>query len=341
MSMRAPAFDALAKSDEPSLRYKLRAHVLGENPESRAMLALRREIKRSPRVQALLTEHLQPRQVNERRNVYDKWQGAHWVMASLADLGYPPGDRELIPLRDRLLDAWLAPHYYEEFECDSRAAAYRRPGVPIISGRHRRCASQQGNALYAIASLGLADTRTKSLLERLLHWQWPDGGWNCDKKPTADTSSFMETLTPLRGLAASAAQGEKRKVSRPLRRAADVFLERQLFRRRSNGATIKKEFVKLHYPLYWHYDILGGLKALAEAGLVHDARCAEALALLESKRLPDGGFPAEQRYYASPRGKKAPGSAARELVDWGGTSARASNPWVTADALAVLAAARA
>jgi hypothetical protein len=339
--MRAPAFDALARSDEPSLRYKLRARVLGENPESSAMLALRREIKRSPRVQALLAYHLQPEGGAARnRSVYDKWQGAHWAMASLADLGYPPGDRALITLRERLLDAWLAPHYYEEFECDSRAAAYRRHGVPIMQGRHRRCASQQGNALYAIVTLGLADTRTKKLLERLLHWQWPDGGWNCDKKPKADTSSFMETLTPLRGLAASAAQGEKRRVSKPLRRAADVFLDRQLFRRRSNGAVIKKEFVKLHYPLYWHYDILGGLKALAEAGLVRDARCAEALALLESKRLPDGGFPAEQRYYASPHGKAA-ANAARERVDWGGTSARQSNPWVTVDALAVLAAAQA
>lgn len=337
--MRSPAVDALAKSDEPSLRYKLRARVLGENPESRAMLALRREVARSPRVQALLAGQLGPDARSARqRGVYDKWRGAHWVMASLADLGYPPGDRALIPLRDRLLDAWLAPHYFEEFECENRAAAYRGQGVPILQGRHRRCASQQGNALYAIVTLGLADTRTKDLLERLLHWQWPDGGWNCDKKPKADTSSFMETLTPLRGLAASAAHGEQRKVSKPLQRAAGVFLERQLFRRRSNGAVIKKEFVKLHYPLYWHYDILGGLKVLAEAGLVRDARCAEALALLDSKRLPDGGFPAEQRYYASPR---AEASANAELVDWGGTSARQSNPWVTADALAVLAAARA
>src|SRR5688572_12987162 len=115
--MRAPAFDALAKSDEPSLRYKLRAHVLGENPESRAMLALRREVQRSPRVQALLAEHLGPSGggAARQRGVYDKWRGVHWVMATLADLGYPPGDRALVPLRDRLLDAWLAPHYYEEF----------------------------------------------------------------------------------------------------------------------------------------------------------------------------------------------------------------------------------
>ena len=47
----------------------------------------------------------------------------------------------------------------------------------------------------------LADGRTDELVNRLLKWQWPDGGWNCDKRPEADSSSFMETLIPLRALA--------------------------------------------------------------------------------------------------------------------------------------------
>jgi hypothetical protein len=33
-------------------------------------------------------------------------------------------------------------------------------GVPRIQGRYRRCASQQGNALYSITRLGLADKRS-------------------------------------------------------------------------------------------------------------------------------------------------------------------------------------
>ena len=53
----------------------------------------------------------------------------------------------------------------------------------------------------SILRLGLDDGRADQLAERLLHWQWPDGGWNCDRDPTADTSSFMETLLPMRGLA--------------------------------------------------------------------------------------------------------------------------------------------
>ena len=47
------------------------------------------------------------------------------------------------------------------------------------------------------------------------------------------------------------------------------------------------EFTQLHYPLYWHYDILGGLKVLAEADLMSDPRCSAALDMLLKKRLLD------------------------------------------------------
>jgi hypothetical protein len=324
--------DVLRKSTEPSIRYKLLVGVLGEDESSRSIRALRREIGRSPRVQALLAGRARDGRLLRGRHPYAKWQGAHWVMATLADLGYPPGDRALSPIRDQLLDAWLAPQFYEEFECASKAKAYSKTGVPVMQGRFRRCASQQGNALYAIVTLGLADTRTERLVERLLHWQWPDGGWNCDKDPSADSSSFMETLTPMRGLAAYARHTGDSSVRKAVERAASIFLERQLFKRRSTGATIRAEFVKLHYPLYWHYDILGGLKVLAEAGMHRDPRCAAACELLAKKQLPDGGFPAEARYYKTSR-KIELGA---DVVDWGGTSQRAANPWVTVDALSVL-----
>jgi hypothetical protein len=325
----------LLEHDEPSIRFKARAGVLGENPASASMRKLREEIRRSPRVTALLAGRARDGRLLRGRNAYQKWQGAHWVMATLADLGYPQGDRDLLPMRDQLLDLWLAPEYFDEFACEHKSAAYSKPGVPVMAGRHRRCASQQGNALFAIVTLGLADARTEGLAERLLHWQWPDGGWNCDKDPGADSSSFMETLLPMRGLAAYARMSGDRAARKAVERASAVFLDRQLCRRRSDGAIIRREFVDLHYPLYWHYDILGGLKVMREAGKISDARCRFALDLLQAKMLPDGGFPAEARHYkVSDRIELG-----AEAVDWGGTNKRASNAWVSADALAVLAAA--
>lgn len=325
--------DVLLASPEPSIRYKVRVGVLGENPASRKVRALREEIRRSPRVRALLAGRTRDGRLLRGRTVYQKWQGAHWVMATLADLGYPQGDRSLAPLRDQLLDLWLGPQFFQEFESTNKRKSYERSGVPVMQGRYRRCASQQGNALFAIVTLGLANKRTEVLVERLLHWQWPDGGWNCDRNPSADTSSFMETLTPLRGLVA-VARANGTGLRRAITRAAGVFLDRELFKRRSTGAVIHREFVQLHYPLYWHYDVLGGLKVIAEAGMIRDRRCRAALDLLETKRLPDGGFPAEARYYKRSKQIELGG----EMVDWGGTSRRVSNPWVTADALTVLTA---
>jgi hypothetical protein len=146
----------------------------------------------------------------------------------------------------------------------------------------------------------------------------------------------METLTPLRGLAAFARHStDATTVRAAIVRAASVFLERHLFKRRSNGAVIRGEFVQLHYPLYWHYDILGGLKVMAESGFIHDERCGAALERLAAKQLPDGGFPAEARHYKT----STEVALGNDAVDWGGTSKRVANPWVTTDALGVLTAA--
>jgi hypothetical protein len=66
-----------------------------------------------------------------------------------------------------------------------------------------------------------------------------------------------------------------------------------------------------------------------------DPRCADALDLLESKRLPDGGFPAEATY-ARPSNPTVSGYSP---VTWGAISKKNLNPFVTADALYVLRAA--
>ncbi|HKY51465.1 MAG TPA: hypothetical protein VJP45_09430 [Candidatus Limnocylindria bacterium] len=332
----SPIVDRLLRSEEPSIRWKTRVHVLGESGGSRAVRALREEIRRSPRVKALLSRREQLGRPGTARQVYYKWQGPHWVLASLADIGYPAGDRSLLPMRDRVLELWLGPTFFREFEARTEAAAYRGSGVPLIRGRYRRCGSQQGNALYSLITLGIADDRVASLAERLLHWQWPDGGWNCDRHPEADTSSFMETLLPMLGLSAYAEHGGDRAAAKAADRASEVFLRRRLFRRASNGKVIRADFTALHYPLYWHYDFLAGLKAMLRIGKLRDARCADALDLLEERRLPDGGWPAEKRYYTvRPRSMESNA----DYVDWGGTSRKRMNEWVTVDALAVLRAA--
>ncbi len=308
--------EKLLCSEEPSVRFKLLANVLGEKPDSAEVNKLRNEIKSSPRVKLLFSQRDKDGRIP--LNPYKKWHGAHWVLAVLADIGYPPEDRSLVPLREQVY-GWLFSREHEQ-------------KIKAINGRTRRCASQEGNALWYLLSLGVADDRTEELAQRLVKWQWPDGGWNCDNNPKAAKSSFWESLIPLRALALHARLTGKRESERAARSASEVFLKRRLYKRMGDGRIMNNDFVKLHYPCYWRYDILFGLKVMAEAGFIGDKRCRDALDLLESKRLPDGGFPAEGKYYRV--SDKAP--TGRSLVDWGGVSKRRSNEFVTADALFVL-----
>jgi len=328
----AAAIATLLESTEPSIRWKVRVGVLGESAQSKAVRALREEIRASARVRALLARRDSQGRLQAKRGVYDKWQGAHWILASLADLGYPEEDSDLIPMRDQVLDCWLSREFYEEFEATGKHDAYKKTGVPIILGRPRRCASQQGYALYYLITLGLTDERAHHLAERLLHWQWADGGWNCDKKPAAAKSTFIHTIHCMRALSLYGRRFKKPDATAAAGRASEIFLSRCLFKRRSDGAPMKTEFTKLHYPLYWHYDILFGLKVMAETGNLEDPRCGPALDLLEQKQLPDGGWPAEHRYYSVSKEIKLNA----DYVDWGGVSKKQLNPWVTADALSVL-----
>ncbi len=313
-----PIVEKLLASEKPSIRYKIRVNVLGEDNQSPAIRKLREEIRKSPVAQALLSER---EGVTAQLHVYRKFAGAHWVLASLADIGYPPHDPLAAPLAELVCCHWLNPQHISS--------------VAVINGKARRCASQEGNALAMLISLGYADERISQLVGNLLRWQWPDGGWNCDKKPSASHSSFWESLIPLRGLSLYARMSGDAEVHQAAKQVAEVFLTRQMFSRQCDGTVMNDEFILLHYPCYWHYDILAGLKVMSEAGFVKDPRCIRALELLESKQLPDGGWPAEARYYRV----ASPSTSGSDLVSWGNVSKTRMNEWVTADALSVLQAA--
>lgn len=311
-----PTIKLLLESHEPIIRWKLLNHVLERPSSSADWQSAKKALIVSPTMQQLFRDRQSDGRIAY--HPYDKWFGAHWILSILADLGYPGGDESLRPLLEQCY-TWLLSEEHKK-------------SIVTINERVRRCASQEGNCIYYSVALGLVDERTEELAARLIKWQWEDGGWNCDKRPEAMKSSFHETLIPMRGLAWYAKASGDPKAWSAATRAADVFLKRHLYKRISGGAPMDHNFLKLHYPSYWHYDILFGLKVMAEAGYIDDPRCIDALNLLENKQLPDGGFPAEARYYRVDDRKLT----GHSRVDWGGTSKVHMNPFVTSDALVVL-----
>ncbi|MFX0211953.1 MAG: hypothetical protein ACFFDT_38615 [Candidatus Hodarchaeota archaeon] len=142
----------------------------------------------------------------------------------------------------------------------------------------------------------------------------------------------MESPIPLRVLALHARKTNDSVSQDVAKSAAEIFLKRKIYKRQIDGSIIKDDLVKLHYPCYWHCEILFGLKILAEADFT-DERCTDALDLLESKQLSNSGFPAETKYYQVTTNVKRSG---KPLVNWGGVSQNRMNEFVTVDALYVL-----
>ena len=316
----------LLHSGDPTIEYKARALLLGEGEESPGMRLLRERVPRSRMARSLLAHCARDGRIDQ--HPYRKWQRPHWTLCSLAQICYPPGDASLQPILDQVYDWLLEPAHLR----------YRQSLlIPGQEDRFRRCASQEGNAVWYSILLGMDDLRTRELTERLIAWQWPDGGWNCDKRPEARTSSVIETLIPLRALSLASrhyTDALGKRAARAAGRAAEFFLARSLFRRQRDGAQITKDFALIQYPIQF-YDILSALQVMTEIGRIGDERCGEALGILRSKQLPDGGFPLEK-----PNARTSASIITRGThADWGPSGKRRMNPLVTVTALWILGSA--
>lgn len=319
---RLPVVERLLASDDPSVVFKIRRDLLGEPETSVEMQKLRGSIAAGERARALLGHRQADGTITT--HAYRKWQGPHWTLVQLEMIGYPPGDEALLALRDQVY-AWLLGPRFLRFP-----ATVVYPDQP---DRIRRCASQEGNAVWCSLRLGLEDERTPLLVDRLIEFQWPDGGWNCDKRPEARTSSFVETLIPMRALHAYGRAHKRGDAVDAADRAAEFLLRRELLKRRRDGV-VHHRFTSIQFPIRF-YDVLMVLTVMAEMGRVGDPRCDFALELLEGKRLPDGGYAMEERTARTVDGIATRGTYA----DWGPGGKTRSNQLVTAEATAVMHAA--
>jgi hypothetical protein len=307
-----PGIRWLLRSKDPSVRYFALTDLLGETGESRGVRAAKKQIPRGARLRALLSG--QRADGGFGVHWYKKWGGATWRLVSAVELGIPP---ESVAAR--------------------RAADHVLSRLPLlrvephrIRGRFRLHASVIGNPLGVCARLGLADDpRVRRIAHSLVRWQWPDGGWNCDSSEDARHSSFYESLAPLWGLSEYFRATRDDAIRPAIDRAADLFLRHRLFRSCRGDRVINARWTQLHYPVYWHYDILQALRVLERAGKLSDPRTREGLDLVESKRAKDGTWHAEGRFWR--RGSvNAPNT---EVVDWGSDG---PNEMITLNSLRVL-----
>jgi hypothetical protein len=306
-----PAVECLLASTEPAVRYLTRRDVLGEPVEPDPA-----EILAGPKVRALL-DGQQP-DGGFGGHPYKKWTGAFWRLISLVELAAPRGEPRLIAAAEPVL-RWLT-------------GPGRRRNLEVIDGLARRCASHEGNALAVCCRIGLADDpRVAQLAESLVEWQWPDGGWNCDRRASGYRSSFHESLAPAWGLHEYWLETRSDWAREAAGRTAELFLQHRVFKSLRTGGPIDEEWLAFHYPPYWHYDVLQALLILSRFGRLPEARADDALDLVLERRRPDGLWQPGGFWW------RRPGSRMHaEVVDWG---RRGPNEMITLNALRVLRAA--
>jgi hypothetical protein len=102
-------------------------------------------------------------------------------------------------------------------------------------------------------------------------------------------SSFDTTINVLDGLLGfERATGGSAEVRAARRGGEEYLLERGLFRRKSTGEVAVPAYLEFAFPYYWHYDVLRALDYFRRSGADPDPRMAEAVAVVRSKRQPDG-----------------------------------------------------
>lgn len=166
-----------------------------------------------------------------------------------------------------------------------------------------------------------------SLAQWFREHQLEDGGWNCEWEHGSVRSSFHSTLNALIGLL----DYEQRTGDTGLRdarhRGGQYLLERRLTRSKSTGEIVGSWVEDFISPARHQYSALRALdyfRAAAEHdGTSPDARVADAIHLVRSKRQPDGRWL---------QGKPLDG------IVWSVTDVAEGEPskWITLQALRVL-----
>lgn len=307
----------LEESANPIIQYKLRRYVRGVDPEAAEMLRLRERIKRSPIAEGL-RQDLAASNPAERHGI----STIYLAFRYLADIDYPPGDESLTPWRV-VLYRWL------------RTLEAQYDGALFIRGKYRVHGSFHANAVYASIVLGLANEETDELAANLLRYQWPGGGWNCNKLPRTKGPTIVHTAYGLRGLVTYQSRNKSKALTQAIEDAAEVLLERHVYLKRTNGKPLRPVFTKLSYPYPRLYDFMTGLHILTRSGHIHDSRCERALDLLESKVIDGEGWAMERKLFSHTKGKDDFTHA-----EWEKQTLGRANLFLTVDALEILNAAR-
>ena len=301
VTKRERAVAWLLKNESPSVRYWTFKDILGKPETETDVVAARTRIPSWRPVAEYLREQDPAGYWGDREDVYwPKWRATVWALILLAEMGVPgtnpsikKGSEYFLRVMDGQDRSWPPPKYSDE---DLRG--WRLVWEPCVTG----------NMARTLAEFGFEDdSRVREMFEWLVKNQRDDGGWNCDTEKRGGGggevhhSSFMSTIEPLWAFSSLDRQKWPRGGREAVERGMEFLLIHRLFKSDRSGKVIQPEWTQLHFPWFYEYDILQGLRVVTALGFGGDERTTDARDLLMSKRLPDGTWPLEATYLRAVR----------------------------------------
>lgn len=306
------AFDWLLDGSDPALRWQVLRDLADAPPE--VVAAERARVATEGWGARLLAA----------RDKDGQWAGGACFPADFAwDFSQGQPWTSTFPTLTLLTELGIDPAAAQVRETITLVAAncrWEHAGQRFFDGEVEPCINGRTVAIGAYFGVDVG-----GIVERLLGEQLDDGGWNCETENGSVRSSFATTLCVLDGFLAyeQAAAGSTAAIASARRRGEEYLLERRLFRRLSTGEVVDPDWLRFSFPTWWHYDVLRALDYFRTTGAAPDARLAEAVALLRSKRQPDGTWLLENTH---------PGAVQLRMEDGDGQPSR----WNTLRALRVL-----
>lgn len=239
-----------------------------------------------------------------------KWTSTHYTLLDLRNLNVSPACK---PIRET-----LAHIFNTEKATDG--------GIYPIGSRQTCDVCVNGMALNYSSYFGVKEAELKSVIDFLLSEKMSDGGFNCQSNRSgAVHSSLHSTISVIEGMLEYERNGYRHRLEevKLARNSSEEFIMmHRLFKSDKTGIVINPEFINLHYPARWKYDILRALDYFQSARKPYDVRMDDALAILRQRMSKDGTWKLAAHY---------PGQRHFDMEEAG-----AASRWNTLRALRVL-----
>jgi hypothetical protein len=201
-----------------------------------------------------------------------KWTSTHYTLLDLKNLNLSPDNKIVKETLIKIL----------------RKEKNKDGGIYPIGSTMRCDVCVNGMFLNYASYFKAKEEDLKSIIDFLLEEKMDDGGFNChSNRIGAVHSSLHTTLSVLEGILEYEQNDYNYRLDElklAQHSSQEFILQHKLFRSDKTGKIINPEFLKLHYPCRWRYDVLKALDYFRDAGMNYDKRMDDAIEVILKKR---------------------------------------------------------